>query len=90
MLIGEALDDFFSRPYVARRVAEGRIKESYRVAVGDRVADQTSEIRLEKGILHLKLTSSLLRQELFYQRDGLRDKLNEISKIKIINSVIVK
>lgn len=90
MLIGEVLDEFFSRPYVARRVAEGRIKENYRAVVGDRVADQTSEIRLESGILHIKLSSSLLRQELFYQRDALRDKLNEVSKIKIINAVIVK
>lgn len=90
MLIGEALDEFFKRPYVAARVAEGRIKDTYRIIVGDEVADQTTEIRLENHILHIKLSSSLLRQELFYQRDGLRDEINRLSKIKIVNAVIVK
>ena len=30
MLMGDLLDEFFSRPYVAARVAEGRLPDTWR------------------------------------------------------------
>ena len=33
--IGEILNDFFKRPYVAAKVAEGRLEEYWREIVGD-------------------------------------------------------
>ncbi len=90
ILIGDMLKEFFERPYVAARVAEGKITETWREAVGDAVADMTLDLRLENHILHVRMESSLLRQELFYQRDALRDRINEISKVRIVNAVIVR
>ncbi|MFI3327622.1 MAG: DUF721 domain-containing protein [Rikenellaceae bacterium] len=90
MLIGKALDEFFSKPYVAGKVAEGRIVETWRAVVGDYVADMTDEIRLENHILHVKISSSLVRNEIFYQREALKDRINEYSKVRIVNAVIVK
>ena len=36
------------------------------------------------------LQSSVVRQELFYQREALRDRINEVSKVRLVNAVIVK
>ena len=71
MLMGELLDEFFKRPYVAAKVAEGRLPETWRAIVGDRAAEETTELRLERHILHVRIRSSVLRSELFYQRDAL-------------------
>ncbi len=90
VLIGDVLQEFFERPYVARRLAEGRLPETWREVVGDRVADMTSEFRFDKGILHVKIESSLLRQELFYQREALKSEINRRSKVNIIGSVIIR
>ena len=34
MLMGDLLEEFFSRPYVAAKVAEGRLPDTWREVVG--------------------------------------------------------
>lgn len=90
MLMGDLLEEFFRRPYVAAKVAEGKLPDTWRAVVGDRAANLTSELRLERRILHVRIRSSVLRQELFYQRDALRDELNRRSGIVFIHAVIIR
>ena len=89
-LMGELLEEFFQRPYIAAKVAEGKLPETWRAVVGDRIANETTELRLENHILHVRLRSSILRQELFYQREALRDALNEKSGVRLVNAVIIR
>ena len=88
--IGEILQEFFSRPYVAAKVAEGRLPDYWRIAVGDAVADITTELKLERRILFVKVSSSVIRQELFYRRDELTHRLNELAGIELVNNIVVK
>ena len=88
--MGELLEEFFQRPYIAAKVAEGKLPDTWRAVVGDRIANETTELRLENHILHVRLRSSILRQELFYQREALRDALNEKSGVRLVNAVIIR
>lgn len=88
--LGDVLEDFFSRPYVAAKVAEGRLPDTWREVVGERVASLTSSIRLENRILYVNITSSVVRYELFCRRTTLRDEINRISGVKLVNAVIIK
>lgn len=90
MMMGDLLKEFFSRPYVAAKVAEGKLPDTWREIVGERAAALTSELRLERHILHVRMQSSVLRQEIFYQRDALRDEINRRSGVRIVNAVIVR
>ncbi len=90
MLFGDVLQEFFDRPYVAARIAEGKLPDTWRDIVGEHVANMTSELRLENYILHVKIESSLIRQELFYQREALKNEINKRSKIRIVNAVIIR
>ncbi len=90
MLMGDILEEFFSRPYVAARIAESKLPETWRLILGDHIADMTSSLRLENGLLFAKVESSIIRHELFMQREGLKAEINRISKVKIVNSVIIK
>lgn len=47
MLMGDLLEEFFKRPYVAAKVAEGKLPDTWRAVVGDRAADFTTELKLE-------------------------------------------
>ena len=85
MLMGELLDEFFKRPYVAAKVAEGKLPDTWREIVGDRVADQTTELRLEKHILYARIRSSVVRSELFYQREALKEEINRRSGVRLVN-----
>ncbi len=90
MKIGDILNDFFDRPYIAARIAESKLPETWRAIVGEQVANFTSSLRLENHILHVKIESSLLRHELFHQREALKAELNRRSGVKFVNSVIVR
>lgn len=88
--IGDVLNEFFSRPYVAAKVAEGRLPDTWREVVGDRVASLTSSLRLENHVLYAHLTSSVVRAELFNRREALAAEINRISGVRLVNVVIIK
>lgn len=90
LLMGDLLEEFFRRPYVAAKVAEGKLPDVWREVVGNRVADDAVELRLENHILHVRMRSAVLRQELFYQRDALRDELNARLGVRLVNAVIIR
>lgn len=88
--IGDVLNEFFSRPYVAAKVAEGRLPDTWREVVGKRVASLTSSLRLENHVLYAHLTSSVVRAELFNRREALAAEINRISGVRLVNVVIIK
>lgn len=90
MHIGDVLNEFFSRPYVAAKVAEGRLPDTWREVVGERVASLTSSLRLENHVLYAHITSSVVRAELFNRREALAAEINRISGIRLVNVVIIK
>ena len=90
MLMGDLLEEFFRRPYIAAKIAEGKLPDTWRAIVGDRAADITTELRLDRHILYVRIQSSVLRSELFYQRDALRDEINRRSGMQLVNAVIVR
>lgn len=90
LLMGDLLEEFFRRPYIAAKVAEGKLPETWRAIVGDQAADLTTELRLERHILHVRIQSSVLRQELFYRREALQEEINRRSGVRIVNAVIIR
>ena len=77
-------------PYIAAKVAEGKLPDTWREIVGDRAADVTTELRLEKHILYVRIQSSVLRSELFYQREALKEEINRRSGVRLVNAVIIR
>lgn len=88
--IGEILEEFFQRPYVARKLAEGHLPDYWREIVSARVATATTELRLEKGVLYIGVSSGVVRQEIFFQRDMLAAKLNARAGHNIVKSIVVR
>lgn len=90
MLMGDLLEEFFKRPYVAAKVAEGKLPDTWRDIVGEEAARQTVELRLENRVLYVRLRSSVLRSELLYQHEALRDEINRRSGVRLVSSVVVR
>lgn len=90
LLMGDLLKEFFSRPYVAAKVAEGKLPDTWREIVGEWAAAETVELKLENRVLYVRIRSSILRSELFYQRDSLRREINERSGVQLVNVVIIR
>ena len=90
MLMGDLLEEFFKRPYVAAKVAEGKLPDTWREIVGDRAAEVTTELKIENHILYARIQSSVLRSELFYQREALKEEINRRSGVRLVNAVIIR
>lgn len=90
MLLGDLLEEVFSRPEIAAKIAEGELPETWRSVVGDAVADLTTQLQLHRRILYVAVRSSVVRSELLYQRESLRVRLNARSRVPIIDSIIIK
>ncbi|MBR4844104.1 MAG: DUF721 domain-containing protein [Alistipes sp.] len=89
-ILGDILREFFERPFVARKLAEGRLPELWADVVGAHIASLTHSFELKNGILHVGISSSVARQEIFFRRDELMTILNERSGHRIINAIIVR
>lgn len=87
---GEVLDEFFSRPYVAAKIAEGKLPDTWRQVVGDRAANCTTTLKLENHVLYAHLSSGVVRNELFYRRESIASEINRLSGVRLVNVVIIK
>ena len=90
VLFGDVLQEFFSRPYVAAKIAEGKLPDTWREVVGNMAADHTTELRLENHVLYVHLSSSIIRSELFYRREAIAKEINRVSGVQLVNVVIIK
>ena len=54
------------------------------------MASLTSSAEMKNGILHVAMSSSVARQELFMRREELRLKVNDILGGAVVKSIIVK
>ncbi len=88
--VGSLFKELFNSPHIAAKIAEGCLPDTWREVVGDRIADQTSQIRLVRGTLYVHVQSSIVRTELMMRREELCGALNAKSRVPIVRSVIVK
>ena len=90
MLMGDLLEEFFKRPYIAAKVAEGKLPDTWREIVGDSASHDKNDLRLEMHILYVRIQSSVLRSELFYQREALKEEINRRSGVRLVNAFIIR
>lgn len=91
MRVGDLWSEFVSGNAAVRaRLAEARIPEVWRGLVGESVAVHTREMKLERGVLYVFFTSSVVRGEIFMRREELKDAINATLGIKAVGVIIVK
>ena len=56
---------------------EMEVVRAYRSVVGDLISRLTTKARYTMGVLRVELASAALRQELYYRRSSLTDRINE-------------
>lgn len=63
------------------------IKEAWAEVMGSGVVSYTEDLQFKNGILHVKLTSSVLREELSYGKEKIVKLINENLNKMLIKSV---
>jgi len=70
-------------------VTEMEVVRVYRQVVGDLISRLTSSAKFSKGTLTIKLRSAALRQELFYRRQSMADKINDGLGKTVVKQIVM-
>lgn len=85
------LQDLLAKAYhrldMDETVSEMEVKKAYAIVVGDFINRLTESVKFKNGVLRLKLSSAALRQELYYRRDGMMDRINEILDGSVVKRI---
>lgn len=88
--LGDLWDGFKEEhPYISRLVAEGSVPEAWRKVAGDQIAD-ASQVTFAKGVVYVKVGPSVLRHEIFMNRENFRYEMNAHLGHEVVRSIIVK
>jgi hypothetical protein len=86
--IGTVLDSFFEQnPELADKLAEVRLIDSWKTVLGPSVSRFTNNLFIKKRTLYVRLTSSVLKNELMMCREQLILKLNNEVGRDVIDSI---
>ncbi|MDR1671137.1 MAG: DUF721 domain-containing protein [Alistipes sp.] len=88
--VGELIDDLFRDPVIRRSVAEGRLPKTWAEVAGPMIASCTLGVEFVKGVMTVRISSSVVRHEAFMRRTELRDNLNLRSGFPLVKELIVK
>ena len=90
MLFGEIWSNFKSEhPEIERKITEGSIPDVWRRVAGEQIADAT-QVNFVRGVLYVKVGPSVLRHEIFINRENFRYEMNSILGSDLICTIIVK
>ena len=90
--IGEIMGDWLRDcPTIARRIAQARAIDQWPHLVGPYAASFTSSVEVaENGVMHVHVTSSVVRSELFMRRAALRDAINAAVGANAVSTIIIR
>lgn len=91
MTFGELWTEFMqTNPSARQHMAEARVPEVWAQLVGPAVASRTESVTVERGVMYVRIRSSVVRNEIFMRREELKDAVNKAIGARVVNVVIVK
>lgn len=88
--IDEVVKEYLKAFKIDDKLKEVKLIKSWEEVVGKTIARSTNNIYIKNRKLFIKLNSSVIRNELFMLREGLKKALNDKAGEKIIDEIILK
>ena len=88
--LGDALKSFFKGSRLEKGMDQMAVRDVWNTMMGSAIAGYTKDIRLQNGTLYVRLTSSVLREELNYGKQKIQDMLNAELGQDLIQKVVLQ
>ncbi len=88
--IDEVIKEYLKALKIDDKLKEVNLIKSWDDVVGKTIARSTQNIYIKNRKLFVKLNSSVIRNELFMLRDGLKKTLNDRAGEELIDEIILK
>ena len=86
-LIGEVLHSLFSEGKLAGKMKEYRAFSLWSEVVGSTIASHTTAERMVKGVLYVRVDSSVWFNELSLIKEEIRNKLNQRVGVEVVKDI---
>jgi predicted nucleic acid-binding Zn ribbon protein len=88
--LGQVIEELLATYKLKSKLNEFRLIDSWEKIMGSAIAKRTEELFINKKVLHVRLNSSVLREELFVAREKIMQMLNEEAGEPVIEAVFFK
>ena len=88
--INEVVTRWLKSYNLDKKYNEFKVINGWEELMGKAIASRTKEIFINKKVLHLKLESSVLRNELSHSKEVLINKVNDFAGFEMINDIVLK
>ena len=88
--IGDAIQQFLLKSRLKTGIQALRIEELWEQIMGKTIAKYTEKIQIINKTLFITTTVAPLKNELLYQKEKIRERVNEVMGENVITEVIIK
>ena len=88
--ISEALQEFVSDNKLQKGLDKVNVKDVWNSQMGPAIEKYTTALKLEKDVLYVQLSSSVLREELSYGKEKIVRILNEELGRDLIKKIVLR
>jgi predicted nucleic acid-binding Zn ribbon protein len=87
--LGEVIKDYLKALGLDKKMKEVSIINRWEEIIGRQIARATKDIYIDRGILFLKIDSSVIKNEILMIKKGLIKKINDETGEIIINDIVL-
>lgn len=86
----EVIDDWLAKHPAADKAKQTRVTHLWGALLGASVKNRTTSLYFRNGILQVKLDSSVLRNELSFAKENIKEKMNKELGEELVLEIIMK
>ncbi|MEZ4998882.1 MAG: DUF721 domain-containing protein [Bacteroidales bacterium] len=87
--LGEALSDLVREYRLEKGLKEAEVLNIWESIAGRVITARTKRTYLRDGVLHIHLTSSVVRNELMMLRDSLKNRINSRAGEEVVREIVL-
>lgn len=88
--LGDVIQQFLKQRKLDQPLYEKRVVDAWSEVLGKNIINYTSELSVKNKKLHVTITSSVLRHDLFISREQIVRSLNKYVGSDVINDIVFK
>ena len=89
-LLSEVIRQVLKEQHLDKPLNEKRLIDAWPVVLGNNIMQYTSDLSIKNRVLFVKLTSSVLRHDLFLSREEIRNSLNKQVGSEVIIDIMFR
>ena len=88
--LSEVLKEYVKEANIEKKLKEVDVVQSWEELLGKTIAHYTTDISIKNKVLYVKISSPVVKNELFMMRVEIRKKLNEKAGEEMVSKIIFK